>query len=39
MTTYKSEADDQTYIDKYRVTANITEYHSISKFLFNKDIP
>ena len=25
--------DDQKNIDKYRVAANITEYHSISKYL------
>ncbi len=24
-------SDDQTYIDKYRSAANITEYHFISK--------
>ncbi len=26
------KSDDQTYIHKYRVAANITEYHSISKY-------
>ena len=26
--------DDQTNIDKYRVAANITEYHYISKLIF-----
>ena len=26
--------DDQTNIDKYRVAANITEYHIILKFNF-----
>ena len=33
---HKSEAqksDDQTNIDKYRVTANNTEYHIISKLI------
>ncbi len=37
MTTYISEAkktDDQTKIDTYRVAANITEYHIISKLSF-----
>ena len=28
------KSDDQTDIDKYRVTANITEYHNISKLIF-----
>ena len=28
------KSDDQTTIDKYRVTANITEYHNISKLIF-----
>ena len=28
------KSDDQTDIDKYRVTANITEYHIISKLIF-----
>ena len=27
------KSDDQTNIDKYRVAANITEYHIISIFL------
>ena len=27
-------SDDQTNIDRYRVAANITEYHSISKLIF-----
>ncbi len=33
---HKSEAqksEDQTNIDKYRVAANITEYHIISKLI------
>ena len=28
------KADDQTNIEKYRVDANFTEYHIISKFIF-----
>ena len=28
------KTDDQTNIDKYRVAANITEYHIISKLIF-----
>ena len=28
------KSDDQTKIDKYRVAANITEYHIISKVIF-----
>ena len=28
------KANDQTNIDKYRVAANITEYHIISKLIF-----
>ena len=28
------KSDDQTNIDKYRVVANITEYHIISKSIF-----
>ncbi len=28
------KSDDQTHIDKYRVAANITEYHIISKLIF-----
>ena len=28
------KSDDQTNIDKYRVTANITEYNTISKLIF-----
>ena len=28
------KSDDQTNIDKYRVAANITEYHIISKLIF-----
>ena len=28
------KSDDQSNIDKYRVTANITEYHIISKSIF-----
>ncbi len=27
-------SDDHTNIDKYRVPANITEYHNISKLIF-----
>ncbi len=29
-----NESDYQTDIDKYRVTANIIEYHIISKIIF-----
>ncbi len=29
-----TKSDDQTNIDKYRVAANITEYHIISKLIF-----
>ena len=28
------KSNDQTNIDKFRVAANITEYHSISKLIF-----
>ena len=28
------QSNDQTNIDKYRVAANIIEYHIISKFIF-----
>ena len=28
------KSDDQTNIDKYRVAANITEYHFVSKLIF-----
>ena len=28
------KSDDQTNIDKFRVAANITEYHIISKLIF-----
>ena len=28
------KSDDQTNIDKYRLAANITEYHIISKLIF-----
>ena len=28
------KSDDQTNIDAYRVTANITGYHNISKLIF-----
>ena len=28
------KSDDLTNIDKYRVAANITEYHIISKYIF-----
>ncbi len=38
MTTYIKtkfkKSVDQTYIDKYRVVANITEYYIISKLIF-----
>ncbi len=38
MTTFnKTKSDDQTNIDKYRVAANVTEYHIISKLIFLKD--
>ena len=30
----KSDDDDQTNIDKYRVAANSIEYHIISKLIF-----
>ncbi len=30
----KAQSDDKTNIDKYRVAANITEYHSLSKLIF-----
>ena len=33
-----NKSDDQTNIDKYRVAANITEYHIISKGIFLKVI-
>ena len=29
-----NKLDNQTNIDKYRVNANITEYHNISKLIF-----
>ena len=29
-------SDDQTNIDKYRLAANITEYHIISKLIFQR---
>ena len=32
------KSDDQTNIDKYRVAANITEYHIKSKLIFNRII-
>ena len=32
------KSDDQTNIDNYRVTANITEYHIISKLIFPRII-
>ena len=32
------KSDDQSNIDKYRVAANITEYHIISKLIFLKVI-
>ncbi len=39
MTTFNKtkfkKSDDQTNIDKYRLAANITEYHIISKLIFN----
>ena len=28
-------SDDQTNIDRYRLAANITEYHIISKLIYN----
>ena len=28
------KSDDQANIEKYRVAANITEYHNISKLIF-----
>ncbi len=31
-------SDDQTNIDKYRLTANITEYHIISKLILQRII-
>ena len=31
-------SDDQTNIDKYRVAANIAEYHIISKLIFRRII-
>ena len=38
MTTFKKaklkKSDDNTNIDKYRVAANIIEYHIISKLIF-----
>ncbi len=38
MTTFlkakSKKSDDQTNIEKYRVTANITNYHIISKLVF-----
>ena len=30
------KSDDQTNIDKYRVAANITEYHNKSKLMFRR---
>ena len=30
-------SDDQTNIDRYRVAANITEYHIILKLIFPKN--
>ena len=32
------KSDDQTNIDKYRVAANITEYHIISKLIYRRII-
>ena len=32
------KSDDQTNNEKYRVTANIVEYHKISKFIFRRII-
>ena len=37
MTIFK-KSDDQTNIDKYRVAANITEYHIISKLILQRII-
>ena len=31
-------SDDQTNIDKYRLAANITEYHIISKLILQRII-
>ena len=37
MTTFRKTkfkiSDDQTLIEKYRLTANITKYHIITKFI------
>ena len=33
------KSDDQTNIDKFRVAANITEYHFITKLIFLRIIP
>ena len=42
MTTFKKaklkKSDYQTNIDKYRVAANITEFHNISKLIFQRII-
>ena len=32
------KSDDQTNIDKYRITADITEYHNISKLILQRII-
>ena len=32
------KSDDQTNIEKYRVAANITEYHIISKLILHRII-
>ena len=36
MKTKFKKSDDHTNIDKYRVAANITEYHIISKSIFHR---
>ncbi len=38
ITFIKTKFNDQTNIEKYRVHANITEYHKISKLLFRRII-
>ena len=42
MTTFRKaklkKSDEQTNIDKYRVAANITEYHILSKLIFRSII-
>ena len=36
MKTKFNKSDDQTNIEKYRIAANIIEYHVISKLIFQK---